>query len=263
MDVVARTERIRGDVGHVVRHPLAEDAVEQEREIEVLVGETVAHRHREARLFAADHLAVFGVDDAVAVDILQFGGSGRGSGLVGHLLAVLVDERELVAFLPDADHVPVVVDRQRLADEPLVVDVVSAVAAQRDDLVAVEREGEVGLPPEILLADILRMERQFDTLVAGLADVVENLAVTVHNGNGTRHQQVVRVGEVHVDRTAQTAVEELEVDTEVGRIGGLPTQVGIADTVARQVGRVGGVAVVAPNIFDTIGRVETVERLIT
>ena len=73
----------------------------------------------------------------------------------------------------------------------------------------------------------------------------------------------MRVGEVHVDRTAQTAVEELEVDTEVGRIGGLPTQVGIADTVARQVGRVGGVAVVAPNIFDTIGRVETVERLIT
>ena len=70
----------------------------------------------------------------------------------------------------------------------------------------------------LLHTDILRMERQFDTLVAGLADVVENLAVTVHNGNGTRHQQVVRVGEVHVDRTAQTAVEELEVDTEVGRI---------------------------------------------
>ena len=107
------------------------------------------------------------------------------------------------------------------------------------------------------------MERQFDTLVAGLADVVENLAVTVHNGNGTRHQQVVRVGEVHVDRTAQTAVEELEVDTEVGRIGGLPKQVGVADTVARQVGRVGSIASVAPDILDAVGRVETVERHVT
>ena len=181
---------------------------------------------------------------------------------MGHLLAVLVGEGELVALLPDTDHVPVVVDRQRLADEPLVVDVVVAVAAQFDDLVAVEREGEIGLPAEIRLADILRMERQLDTLVAGLSDVVENLAVTVHDRHRARHQQIVRIGKIHVDRTAQASVEKLEVDTEVGRIGRLPLQVGVADAIARQIGRVGGAAAVAPNVLDAVGCVKTVERLV-
>ena len=70
----------------------------------------------------------------------------------------------------------------------------------------------------------------------------------------------MRIGKVHVYRTAQTSVEELEVDTEVVRIGGLPAQVGVADTVARQIGRVGGAAAVAPDVLDAIGRIKPVER---
>ena len=62
---------------------------------------------------------------------------------MGDFITALIKEGELVTGLPEPGHVIIVVNREGLADEPFVVNVIKAVAAELDDLVAVEEETKV------------------------------------------------------------------------------------------------------------------------
>ena len=113
-------------------------------------------------------------------------------------VALSIGERELVTILPEAYYLVVIVYGERLADEPFVVHVILAVATEFHDLVPVQEEAEVSIPCEVRLSDVHGIQCQLNTLVLGLADIVPNLLVAVHDRHGTGHQQVLGIGNVHV-----------------------------------------------------------------
>ena len=85
---------------------------------------------------------------------------------------------------------------------------------------------QLGRPTEsvLLLADdVLRGQRQVETTVAHLADVAVDLGVARSTCHVEVAQQVLRVVVIPVEVNVET-VQQLQSETEVGLIGGLPAQ---------------------------------------
>ena len=71
-----------------------------------------------------------------------------------------------------------------------------------------------------------RVQCQFNTLVRGLADVALHRGIA-DGGDGAVDEQVLYCIPVEVQATADTLVEESEIQTDVAGDGGLPFQVGV------------------------------------
>ena len=74
----------------------------------------------------------------------------------------------------------------------------------------------------------LIVERELDTLVRGLTDILILIAETSRGIAGNAHQNILGGVPVELDATAQLAIPEAEVQTDVTRDGGLPLQVGVS-----------------------------------
>ena len=97
------------------------------------------------------------------------------------------------------------------------------------NLVLVIRYVEVEVQTEVFLVYDYGIERQLNTLVRGLAEVLELVRVTCVGWNDTLHQEVLGGIPVEVQCTAEATIEETVVDTEVTGHCGFPLQVWIIE----------------------------------
>ena len=97
------------------------------------------------------------------------------------------------------------------------------------NLVLVVRYVEVEVQTKVFLVYDYSIERQLNTLVRGLTEVLELVRVTCVGWNDTLHQEVLGGIPVEVQCTAEATIEETVVDTEVTGHCGFPLQVWIIE----------------------------------
>ena len=94
-------------------------------------------------------------------------------------------------------------------------------------------------PVEVLGAHDVGHQSHLDTKALGLADVVDDSGEGGRSGTGLVEEQVVGLVPIDVDATADAAIKEAEVETEVERRGLLPGQVLVGHVAGHLAGHVG------------------------
>ena len=256
-----------------VEHLVAHAAVHEYGERPALVGERVVPAEGVLGQAAAEEVAVVGVDDAVAVEVLEeqvADGSlqGRGRGVAHHRAhavvgrggdygarAVAVVSQEVGRRVDAAGHAVAVIlahavahgragyrfaapclEVERLVDE-------ARLAVKRGYLVLVERVGQPGLPLEVLFVYHRGVERKLNALVAHRAYVgplCRRAACDVRSGvpwQGRLQQKVLRVLAVCVEDELNAVVPKAQVEADVPRVGLLPGKSVVVGHVGREVAR--------------------------
>ena len=141
----------------------------------------------------------------------------------GRTLLIELDD-VLVGLLPDAVILVVIEAVDRIADEPAGARVLLLAGSQGDELAAVVVDVQAGRPVPVTLLDDGAVDGEFDTLVGGGAHVGHHAAHTRGARQGKAEEDVLRSDRVVLGRTAETALEEGEVHTEVPGLGVFPAE---------------------------------------
>ncbi len=214
--VVAAGQHVVVPAEHIV-HRLAPARDRHGGEIETLPTEVGGQAPGPLGERAPQHDTVCGVDLAVIVLIHDTDVPG---------LRLVPLHLHGVGDLPDAAELVVVVDRNGVADEPFVPDIVLVGAVQTDDAVAVQGPVDLRAPADAVpVAEDLRIEGHLDAAIQSRADVLQNARAAVDAGQLPVHQEVARRGSVHVHGARDAAPLPRELEPAIRLAGPLPREI--------------------------------------
>ena len=235
---------------------------EVDREVEILVVAIEVESASEFGLCPTHDSGIVGGHHAILVDILELGHTwesllsfGQVVVAAAHVVAHLavghaifqgphavadvevvdgVETKTLEALdeahrLVDGDEVVVVGDTHGGA--PSGVCTGDNTVHQLIHIVLVVVEGHAEVEVEVLRLDDVVGQRELNTLVRGLSDVLVLIGEACAGVARHTHKNVLCGVPVQLEATAEATCES-EVDTDIPRHGGLPLQVGIAKTCA-------------------------------
>ena len=142
-------------------------------------------------------------------------------------IAGLEDVHVRITLLPEAVIFIVIDALERIADEPAVALVLGRAVREGDKLVPVGVDVQAGFPAPVTAFDDGAVDRELDTPVPRGADVGGSAGHTGRRGQAQSEQDVLGVDAIVLDRTAETALEEGIVQTEVPGVGVLPAEFGV------------------------------------
>ena len=209
--------------------------LEKDVQVEAEEFEGVVETSRVQRLSASDDRTVVGIDRAVAVDVaearvarLHARTAGAVVGNVGFEDPFAVDVVEVVVFV--SPFVDIAVKHaHRLADFGDIgvvigddIDNALLIVRQRQHLVAVEGDVEIGRPAEVFRVEILGLECEFPSLIPDFSDIhgVGGEARRRRNVGGQQQVGGNLAVPVHGDR--KPVAEQPQIDSCIPLRGGLP-----------------------------------------
>ena len=142
-------------------------------------------------------------------------------------LAGLEDVHIRITFLPEAVIFIVIDALERIAHEPAVAFVLGRTVRKGDEFVPVGVHVQAGFPAPVASFDEGAVDRKLDTPVPRGADVGGGAGHAGRSGQAQAEQDVLGVDAIVLDRTAETALEEGIVQTEVPGVGVLPAEFGV------------------------------------
>src|SRR5690606_27620725 len=102
------------------------------------------------------------------------------------------------------------------------------VAAQTDDLVIQQGQGQRGMRPEITGVDWRDPQREFPAIIPKFADIGLNAVAPDILGQGPKHEQVAGVFHEVIDGQLGFAMEQFQVGSDIQLFGGFPLQVRVS-----------------------------------
>ena len=238
-----------------VQHVVAEDAVEEDAEVETTPRNVDAQRGHPVGIRVADDAHVVLVDGlqsvaVVNVHILELTRLGvvarkAGAQALGQRLHDAVGPVSVkdVHRLPYGEDIRIGAELFALVAVIFILHAGAQVGFQTglhgvseaEHLVAVAREDEGAAHAPVAVLERHAVDRQFDAAVADLAVVDPHLVVTRRRRDVALAQQVRGALVVPVESHVQTVAEERHVQSEVDLRGGLPFQTLVRDAAPKRI----------------------------
>ena len=238
-----------------VQHVVAEDAVEEDAEVETTPRNVDAQRGHPVGIRVADDAHVVLVDGLQSVAIVnihileltRLGVVARKAGAqaLGQRLhdAVGLVAVEHVHRLPYGEDIRIGAELFALVAVIFILHAGPQVGFQTglhgvseaEHLVAVAREDEGAAHAPVAVLERHAVDRQFDAAVADLAVVDPHLVVTRRRRDVALAQQVRGALVIPVESHVQTVAEERHVQSEVDLRGGLPFQSLVRDAAPKRI----------------------------